>query len=94
MRTASGPCITIFLLPLIANTIDVRIERTVRLRERWLEFLLGASPKIEEYGLADEPALPLPVEFAEALKVDLGPALPSFPSRNTGQTAKEAVLFD
>jgi hypothetical protein len=60
-------------LPLIANTIDERLERTVRMRERWLEFLLGAPPKIEEYGLADEPVQPLPVAFAEALKVELGP---------------------
>lgn len=60
-------------LPLIANTIDERLERTVRLRERWLEFLLGASPKIEEYGLADEPSVPLPEAFADALKVNLEP---------------------
>ena len=32
------------LMPLVANTIDERLERTVRLRERWLEFLLGAAP--------------------------------------------------
>ncbi|QRK13927.1 helicase [Archangium violaceum] len=61
-------------LPLIANTIDERLERTVRLREKWLEFLLGASPRIDEYGLADEPTQPLPTAFAEALRVELGPA--------------------
>jgi superfamily II DNA or RNA helicase len=60
-------------LPLVANTIDERLERTVRHRERWLEFLLGAPPRIEEYGLADDPPLPLPPAFAEALRVDLGP---------------------
>jgi hypothetical protein len=60
-------------LPLIANTIDERLERTVRLRERWLEFLLGAPPRIDEYGLADDPAQPLPQAFAEALRVELGP---------------------
>ncbi|UQA63958.1 helicase [Polyangium aurulentum] len=60
-------------LPLIANTIDERLERTVRLRERWLEFLLGASPRLDEYGLADDPAQPLPAAFAEALRVELGP---------------------
>jgi len=60
-------------LPLIANTIDERLERTVRLRERWLEFLLGAPPRIDEYGLADDPAQPLPSAFAEALRVELGP---------------------
>lgn len=61
------------LLPLIANTIDERLERTVRLRERWLEFLLGAAPRIDEYGLADDPMLPLPEAFAAALRIDLGP---------------------
>ncbi len=60
-------------LPLVANTIDERLERTVRMRERWLEFLLGAAPKIEEYGIADEPAQPLPERFARALQIDLGP---------------------
>jgi hypothetical protein len=40
------------LMPLVANTIDKCLERTVRLRERWLEFLLGAAPRIDEYGLA------------------------------------------
>lgn len=60
-------------LPLIANTVDERLERTVRMRERWLEFLLGAPPKFEEYGLADEPAQPLPPAFADVLKVESGP---------------------
>lgn len=61
------------LMPLVANTIDERLERTVRLRERWLEFLLGAAPRIDEYGLADDPSQPLPPAFAEALRIDLGP---------------------
>jgi superfamily II DNA/RNA helicase len=68
------------LMPLIANTIDIRLERTVRLRERWLEFLLGAAPKIEEYGLADDPVQPLPPAFAAALKVELGPVVGGTPS--------------
>jgi hypothetical protein len=55
-------------MPLVANTIDKRLERTVRLRERWLEFLLGAAPRIDEYGLADDPPPPLPSAFAEALR--------------------------
>jgi len=62
------------LLPLVANTIDERLERTVRLRERWLEFLLGAAPRIDEYGLADDPPQALPPAFAEALRIELGPA--------------------
>lgn len=65
------------LLPLIANTIDERLDRTVRLRERWLEFLLGAAPRIEEYGLADDPPQPLPIAFAHALRVELGPTGPT-----------------
>ena len=60
-------------LPLIAKTIDERLERTVRMRQRWLEFLLGAEPRFEEYGLADEPVQPLPEGFAKALRVELGP---------------------
>lgn len=60
-------------LPLVVRTIDERLERTARMRERWLEFLLDAPPNIEEYGLADEPAQPLPEAFALALRVELGP---------------------
>ncbi len=47
------------LLPLVANTIDERLERTVRLRERWFEFLLGAAPRIDEYGLAADDSMQL-----------------------------------
>ncbi|MFO0618919.1 MAG: helicase-related protein [Polyangiaceae bacterium] len=63
-------------LPIIMNTIDERLERRVRMRERWLEFLLGAPPKFEEYGLADDPVQPLPLRFSEALRVELGPRAP------------------
>jgi hypothetical protein len=73
LRERRGDVTLDVLLPLIANTIDERLERTVRLRERWLEFLLGAAPRIDEYGLADEPILPLPAEFAAALRIELGP---------------------
>lgn len=61
------------LLPVIAQTIDERLERTVRMRERWLEFLLGAPPDLKEHGLADHPSLALPPSFAEALRIELGP---------------------
>jgi hypothetical protein len=54
--------------------VDERLDRTVRLRERWLEFLLGAAPKIDEFGLDDEPAQPLPPALADVLRIDLGPA--------------------
>jgi hypothetical protein len=75
------------LMPLVANTIDERLERTVRLRERWLEFLLGAAPRIDEYGLADDPTQPLPPAFAEALRIDLGPhAIEDPGNRGVGST--------
>jgi superfamily II DNA or RNA helicase len=75
------------LMPLVANTIDERLERTVRLRERWLEFLLGAASRIDEYGLADDPTQPLPPAFAEALRIDLGPhAIEDPGNRGVGST--------
>lgn len=61
------------MLPLIARTIDERLDHVVRQRERWLEFLLGAAPQLEEYSLDDDPPLPLPEAFAQALRVELGP---------------------
>lgn len=61
------------LHPLVARTIDVRLDRVVRARERWLEFLLGAPPDLQEYGLADESVPELPERFSEALRIDLGP---------------------
>jgi hypothetical protein len=65
------------LYPLIERTIDIRLDRTVRAREKWLEFLLGAAPDFDEYNLADEPINDLPQRFADALRVDLGPRGPS-----------------
>jgi hypothetical protein len=62
------------LYPLIEGTIDIRLDRTVRAREKWMEFLLGAAPNLDEYALDDEEVAELPAEFAEALKIDLGPA--------------------
>jgi hypothetical protein len=79
LRERRGDVTLDVILPLIANTIDERLERTVRLRERWLEFLLGAAPRIEEFGLADEPLLPLPAEFAAALRIELGPGASATP---------------
>jgi hypothetical protein len=61
------------LYPLIERTIDIRLDRTVRAREKWLEFLLGAAPDFDEYNLADEPINDLPQRFADALRIDLGP---------------------
>lgn len=61
------------LYPLVHRTIDDRLYRTVKGRERWLEFLLGARPDFAEYALADEEPAELPAEFAMELRIDLQP---------------------
>lgn len=68
----AGTTLDIFY-PLIKNTIDERLYRTVNAREKWLEFILGASPDFAEYGLGDENLVPLPDRMAASLRVDLGP---------------------
>jgi hypothetical protein len=50
------------LYPVIRGTIDERLFRTVKRREKWLEFLLGA----------EEPP-PLPERLGPELAIDLGP---------------------
>ena len=71
---AKDPTATLDILyPLIRNTIDDRLYRTVHAREKWLEFLLGARPNFEEYWFGDEEPPPLPDSMAERLRVDLGP---------------------
>lgn len=60
--------------PLIMRTIDQRLYRTVKAREKWLEFLLGATPDLAEFEL-EEDLLPLPPSLAERLRVDLSPSL-------------------
>lgn len=63
------------LYPLIQQTIDTRIHRVVRGREKWLEFLLGAPPDPQEYGAVDNPPPPLPATLADRLRIDLRPHL-------------------
>lgn len=58
--------------PLVARTIDERMYRTVKMREKWLEFLLGARPDFNEYALEQQSA-PLPPGLAESLVIDLRP---------------------
>jgi hypothetical protein len=75
-RRAKDPAARLDIVhPLIARTIDVRLDRVVRAREKWLEFLLGAPPDLQEYGLADDEVPELPARFAEALRIDLGPRI-------------------
>ncbi|PRP94896.1 SNF2-related protein [Enhygromyxa salina] len=61
------------LYPVIRGTIDERMFRTVKLREKWLEFLLGAQPQFNEYELHDVEPPELPSRLAESLAIDLGP---------------------
>lgn len=61
------------LYPVIRGTIDERLFRTVKTREKWLEFLLGAPPNFSEYNFTDEEPTPLPERLGTELSIDLGP---------------------
>jgi hypothetical protein len=61
------------LFPLIRNTIDERLYRVVKEREKWLEFLLGAPPSFAEYSQGEECAVDLPPSLARALAISLRP---------------------
>ncbi len=61
------------LYPVIHGTIDERLYKTVKTREKWLEFLLGAPPNFSEYSFADAEPPPLPDKLGADLAIDLGP---------------------
>ena len=61
------------LYPIIRGTIDERLFRTVKRREKWLEFLLGAAPNFADYKFAEEEPPPLPDRLGSELSIDLGP---------------------
>ena len=61
------------LYPKINGTIDKRLFRAVKTREKWLEFLLGAAPNFSEYSFSDVEPQPLPDRLGADLVVDLGP---------------------
>lgn len=63
------------LYPVIRGTIDERLFKTVKSREKWLEFLLGAAPNFSEYSLMDEEPPPLPERLCAELSIDLGPKI-------------------
>jgi superfamily II DNA/RNA helicase len=63
------------LYPVIRGTIDERLYRTVKRREKWLEFLLGAAPNFSEYTFGDEEPPPLLERLGAELSVDLSPRL-------------------
>ncbi|WP_257445905.1 helicase-related protein [Archangium lipolyticum] len=61
------------LYPLIRNTIDERLYRVVKEREKWLEFLLGAPPSFAEYAEEGACAADLPPSLAQTLAISLRP---------------------
>lgn len=61
------------LYPLISQTIDTRIYQIVRQREKWLEFLLGAPPDVQDYASGETPP-ELPASVADRLRIDLRPS--------------------
>ena len=61
------------LYPIIRGKIDERLFQTVKTREKWLEFLLGAPPNFSEYNFTDENPSPLPDRLARELAIDLSP---------------------
>jgi len=61
------------LYPVIRRTIDKRLFRTVKTREKWLEFLLGAAPNFSEYSFTDEEPAPLPDQLGADLAINLAP---------------------
>ena len=70
----SNPAATLDVLyPVIAGTIDARLFRVVKSREKWLEFLLGAPPNFTDYDFSAEPPIPLPDRLGAELAIQLGP---------------------
>ena len=59
--------------PVIHGTIDERLFRAVKTREKWLEFLLGDALNFSEYSFTDDEPAPLPDKLAADLVVSLGP---------------------
>lgn len=73
------------IYPVIRGTIDERLYRTVKAREKWLEFLLGASPDFSGFAFGDEDPPPLPERLGKELAIDLAPRSPQIPNDNGTQ---------
>lgn len=73
LRKDGGKISLDVLYPVIRGTIDERLYRTVKRREKWLEFLLGAPPNFSEYALSDDEPPPLPDNLSTDLAIDLSP---------------------
>lgn len=73
MRARGGDAKLTVLYPLVHQTIDIRIYETVRSREKWLEFLLGARPDVDAESFDTVPPPPLPDGVVDRLRIDLSP---------------------
>ena len=68
------PAITLDVLyAVIRETIDERLFRLVKSREKWLEFLLGAPPNFTDYDFTEDPPIALPDRLGTELAIHLGP---------------------
>jgi hypothetical protein len=61
------------IYPVIRSTIDERMYRTLKAREKWLEFLLGAQPNFREFAFGDEEPPPLLDRLGRELSINLAP---------------------
>jgi superfamily II DNA or RNA helicase len=74
LRARGGDAKLTVLYPLVHQSIDTRIYETVRSREKWLEFLLGARPDVDAESFDAVPPPELPDGVVERLRIDLSPS--------------------
>ena len=79
------------IYPVIRGTIDERLYRTVKAREKWLEFLLGASPDFSEFAFGDEDPPPLPDRLGKELSIDLAPKSRQMATENSTRSQRPTV---
>lgn len=80
------------IYPVIRGTIDERLYRTVKAREKWLEFLLGASPDFSAFAFGDEDPPPLPDRLGKELSIDLAPKPPQNADENSMCSQRRTVV--
>lgn len=75
LRATNSSATLDVLYPVIEGTIDQRLYRTVKTREKWLEFLLGAPRNFDDDNFNGTPPSPIPNRLAAELRIDLSPSL-------------------
>jgi hypothetical protein len=58
---------------LLERTTDAQLYRSVKIREKWMDFLLGQPPQVGAHEGHAAPSLPLPQRLVEDLRIELGP---------------------